>query len=66
VTQRDHRDLVIEELAAELVATDEAREIYRDMALVALERVAELTAKVERLTKRVHQLLEERRQDVAA
>jgi hypothetical protein len=66
VSPRDHRDLVIEALADELAAANESRDAYRELCQVALERLATLTATVERLTTRVHELLDERRRDVAA
>ena len=62
----DYRDMVIEQFADELADCEAAlvralqeREAYQLLAKVAIERIAEFTAKLARLQQRNRQLLEE-------
>jgi hypothetical protein len=72
VSAPDHRDLVIEQLADDLLATEaelvEARSdaaAYRELAQAALSHVAVLTAQVARAKLRIVQLLETRQEAAA-
>jgi hypothetical protein len=66
---RDYRDIVIETLSNDIVATEAAlvealqgRDAYRLMARVAIEQVADLTHRAERQQHRICLLREEVRE----
>jgi len=59
--RRDARDLALEDLAEQLVATEDARDaaladgdVYRTIALRALDLVASYRTQVERLQRQLH------------
>jgi hypothetical protein len=63
-TQRDHRERMIEELTFSMRATERLRDSYRELLLLALTQIHDLSVKNRALKASVWHLLERMRRDV--